>query len=591
MRLTLQQKSALDHQGNLLLKACPGSGKTRTIVSKLVNDVEELRGTTFSVACITYTNAAVNEIDSRVAAHLSPEDHVNYVVSTIHSFCLHQILRPFAYRVPGFAGNMKVLTSDQPEFNSIADAAAASVGRYDLSFDDYARFGNIGLDAAGNFVGSALDDIMILKAAPYFMRAAAAKGFIDFANILYRSYCLVRDDAEVARSVATRFKSFLIDEFQDTTEIQVELLRLLHRQGRSRFFLVGDLSQSIFGFAGAKPELVDPFAKEIGAKDDLSLSLNFRSSGPVVEHAERLIPRYPRMTSEGKNKLCIEPVRYFATTNGFATLVEEFLPAIERMGLPLGRSAILAKSWLELYPLARSLREYGVKVVGPGARPYKRSRLFASLAEQLGAAVTDGHRYNIRQLERAVFNAVQDISGSSRWDLFGYEGRRTIVEMLRNSHELAQHFDGIAWLRETAKETGRILTREQWVPPDCQNNCVASVEEMIADMHNGGIDVANLTIEDLGMFASPDKALRLMTIHESKGREFAAVAIMGLREGWFPHYRARTPEEIEGERRQFYVAITRAEQLLFYVYQYDRRGNPPSRFLGPTGVNVLGQSI
>lgn len=269
MKLTPQQQLALDHPGNLLLKACPGSGKTRTIVARLVKEVEEVRGTPFAIACITYTNAAVNEIDARVAAHLMPDDETNYIVSTIHSFCLHHILRPFASRVAGFSGTMKVLTSERAEFVEIADLAAEMVGRYDLRFEDYVRFGGIGLDASGAYIGSALEDDMIALAAPHFMRLAADRGFIDFASILYHSYCLLRDDREVSRSVATKFRSFLIDEFQDTTEIQVEILRLLHQENRSKFFLVGDPAQSIFGFAGARPELIDPFADEIGAKRDL----------------------------------------------------------------------------------------------------------------------------------------------------------------------------------------------------------------------------------------------------------------------------------------------------------------------------------
>ena len=540
MKLTPQQHLALNHKGNLLLKACPGSGKTRTIVAKLVQDVEELRGTPFSVACITYTNAAVSEIDARVAAHLMPDDQINYVVSTIHSFCLHHILRPFASRVAGFSGTMKVLTSERTEFNEIADRAAEIVGRYNLRFEDYVRFGGIGLDAAGELIGSALEDDMIRLAAPHFLRLSAERGFIDFASILYHTLCLLRDDAEVARSVATKFRSFLVDEFQDTTEIQVEILRLIHTQGRSKFFLVGDPAQSIFGFAGARPELIDPFADEIGAKRDLSLSWNFRSSGPVVEQAERLFPRVPAMTSEGKNKICTEPAHLITTARTFDAITEEFLPAIDRMELPLGRSAILAKSWAALYPISRGLREFGVKVVGPGARPYRRSRLFAGLAEQLSAAVIDGHLFNIRQLERAVFSAIQDMSGHNRFDVFGYAGRRTIVELLRRAEEIARATDGVAWLETMADESGSILVRDSWLAPAHRDDFRASVEEMVADMRHNDIDVDNLSIEDLGMFASPDKALRLMTIHEAKGREFAAVAIIGVREGSMPHYRSNS---------------------------------------------------
>ncbi|XAZ26212.1 ATP-dependent helicase (plasmid) [Sinorhizobium sp. B11] len=587
MKLTPQQQLALDHPGNLLLKACPGSGKTRTIVARLVKEVEEVRGTPFAVACITYTNAAVSEIDSRVAAHLMPDDQINYVVSTIHSFCLHHILRPFASRVAGFSGTMKVLTSERNEFTEIADRAAELVGRYDLRFEDYVRFGGIGLDASGAFIGSALEDDMIARAAPHFMRLAAERGFIDFASILYHSYCLLRDDPEVSRSVATKFRSFLIDEFQDTTEIQVEILRLLHQEGRSRFFLVGDPAQSIFGFAGARPELIDPFADEIGAKRDLSLSWNFRSSPAVVEHAERLFPRAPAMTSEGKAKICLEPVHLVSTRRVFDAITDEFLPAIERMKLPLGRSAILAKSWNALYPISRALREYGTRVVGPGARPYKRSRLFAGLAEQLGAAVTDEHRYNIRQLERATFNAIQDACGDSRFDVYGFDGRRTMVALLRIAGDLADNLDGVEWLNAMAREVGRVLVMDQWIPVEHERDFAISVQDMVADMRHNDIDVDNLSIDDLGMFASPDKALRLMTIHESKGREFAAVAVIGLKEGSMPHFKARSPEAIAAERRQFYVAVTRAEKLLMYVYDQDHYNNPPSRFLGQGGVGMV----
>jgi len=391
----------------------------------------------------------------------------------------------------------------------------------------------------------------------------------------------------VANSIATKFRSFLVDEFQDTTEIQVEILRLIFAQGKSQFFLVGDPAQSIYGFAGARPELIDPFADEIGAKRDLSLSMNFRSSGPVVEQAERLFPRNPAMTSEGKTRTCTEAAHFVVTNRTFDAITDEFLPAIERMGLPLGRSAILAKSWAALYPISRGLREFGVKVVGPGARPYRRSRLFAVLAEQLGGAIIDGHLFNIRQLERAVFNAIQDICGHSRFDVFGYEGRRTIVELLRLSEDAARQADGLSWLRAVADEAGAVLFRGGWIPPAHKSDFSGSVAEMVEDMKRNNIDITNLSIEDLGMFASPDKALRLMTIHEAKGREFAAVAIIGVKEGSFPFYKAKTVEEVEAEKRQFYVAVTRAEQLLMYIYDRDRFKNRPSRFLGPDGVNIL----
>ena len=259
MSLTPQQKAAVDHPGNLLLQACPGSGKTRTIVARLVVEVEALRGTPFAVACITYTNAAVLELENRVASYLAPADGRNFVISTIHAFCLNEILRPFAARLPGFArgGPMKVLTKDRPEFQEFADYAAAEVNWLNLSFWDYEGFANLNLDASGNLIGIALENEALRRAVPHFWRRCAERGFVDFANIIYMSYCLLRDDPEIARSVSARFKAFLIDEFQDTTELQIEILKLINAQRRTRFFLVADCVQSIFGFTGARPELID----------------------------------------------------------------------------------------------------------------------------------------------------------------------------------------------------------------------------------------------------------------------------------------------------------------------------------------------
>ena len=108
---------------------------------------------------------------------------------------------------------------------------------------------------------------------------------------------------------------------------------------------------------------------------------------------------------------------------------------------------------------------------------------------------------------------------------------------------------------------------------------------MKSDMRRQNVDIVNLTIDDLGLFASPSRALRLSTIHYAKGREYDAVAIIGLRQGSFPHYRA---DDVAAEKRLFYVSITRARRLLMYVAERDYYGNPPSPFLGPDGVNILG---
>jgi DNA helicase-2/ATP-dependent DNA helicase PcrA len=135
-----------------------------------------------------------------------------------------------------------------------------------------------------------------------------------------------------------------------------------------------------------------------------------------------------------------------------------------------------------------------------------------------------------------------------------------------------------------SQATGAILHRDGLIDDVHTGLFYASVQEMKSDMRAQRVDLDNLTIEDLGLFASPSRALRLSTIHNAKGREFGAVALIDLREGRFPHYRAN---DMDAERRLFYVAITRAERLLIYIAEPDQWGNPPSRFLGRDGVGLI----
>jgi DNA helicase II / ATP-dependent DNA helicase PcrA len=584
MILTSEQSTAVRCNHNLLLTAYPGSGKTRTIAARLLREIEDLRDSPRAAACITYTNAAVDEVEQRISTQLLDGDERYYLICTIHSFCLTQVLRPFASFVPGFGGSMRVLTPDRPEFEAIARYAGEQVNLFNLGSRDFDAFASLNLDHNGNLIGLALDNEPIRQAAPHFWRRSAELGFIDFGNIVYKAYRLIRDNAMVARSIASRFSCFLVDEFQDTTELQVEVLKLICAQGRSRIFAVGDPAQSIFGFAGARPELIEPFARDIEARTDLHLTGNFRSSQPIVDHAEHLIPREPAMRGVGPYRDFRAVPTLVKTEGTFEAITEHYLPLLTENRIPLGEAVILAREWAPLFPLSRRLREFGVPVVGPGARPYRRSRLFASLAEQLCGYLVDSAAHNVRQLERALFHAIQDATGRVCLEIFSYAGRVTLVRLLREAERLSRTGGAIQWLDAMSQATGTVLHRDGLIDDVHIGLFYASVQEMKADMRTQRVDLANLTIEDLGLFAAPSRALRLSTIHNAKGREFAAVAVINLREGRFPHYRAT---DMNAERRLFYVAITRAERILMYIAEPDEWGNPPSRFLGRDGVRLV----
>jgi DNA helicase-2/ATP-dependent DNA helicase PcrA len=192
--------------------------------------------------------------------------------------------------------------------------------------------------------------------------------------------------------------------------------------------------------------------------------------------------------------------------------------------------------------------------------------------------------HNIHQLERALFHAVEDATGQAKFEVFSHEGRLVLVRLIREATRLAKDVGASYWLDSMSRTTGQVLEANGLIDHVQSGLFFASVQEMKADMTRQNVDIANLTVEDLGLFANPERAIRLTTIHAAKGREYTAVALINLREGRFPHFRA---DDIEAEKRLFYVAVTRAERVLMYVAERDRWGNPPSRFLGPEGVRAM----
>lgn len=501
MKLTDEQKDAARCNGDLMLAACPGSGKTRVIISKLARVVDEIRETPRAIACITYTNAAVQEIETRLRHHIQPGDDSYFDICTIHSFCLNHIFRPFCHLINGYKQGFKVLTPESEEFEEHVKAVCAQHGRYNLRFKDFEDFTQLRVSLDGQPIGAALErGALTAEVAKQYWKRIREAGFIDFANIIYYSLVLLQRRPEILKSVSAKFAWILVDEFQDTTDLQVEILSLIAAAKRTRFLLVGDPYQSIFGFAGARPDLADQFATRIEARTDKQLSGNFRSSAPILAHANLLYPRTPPMVALGQYKDVTQQPVWRHGASPFQVITDHFLPALDGLGIPLGEAAILAPTWFSLFPLGRRLREYGVSIVGPGARPYRRNRQFAPLAEQICGYLMEPRPDAIAGIERTLFNTLLDITGRASFDLFSYQGRVIVFRLLegaRNRHDM--HMSAVDWLEAVARDFADLLVNEEYLAPSEKDVFVVSVEEMKADMRNNGVDLANLTIEELGV--------------------------------------------------------------------------------------------
>jgi DNA helicase-2/ATP-dependent DNA helicase PcrA len=244
----------------------------------------------------------------------------------------------------------------------------------------------------------------------------------------------------------------------------VEILSLIAATRRTQFLLVGDPCQSIFGFAGARPDLADEFAIRIGARTDLNLSGNFRSSPAIIGHANLLYPRTPVMTPVGPAKKFTEMPEWKQGESAFEVITDYFLPAIEALGIPIGEAAILAPTWFSLFHLGRRLRDYGISIVGPGARPYKRNRQFAPLPEQVCGYMMEPRPEAIAGIERTPFNTILDVTGRASFDIFSYPGRVTVFRLLYKAQELhAAHLGAIEWLEAAANTFAAILIDAEYL--------------------------------------------------------------------------------------------------------------------------------
>lgn len=583
--LTPEQRTAVEHDGNLLLTACPGSGKTRVILAKLLALADAVVGTPQFVACITYTNAAVDEIEARLRTYGGNASADKCEISTIHAFCLEFILRPYGWLVPEVPRAFQVLTRENPIFEQIVTAVEDAYGRQATArtFDDYEGL-RINVDGAA--CGQGLEGgIVTPESAALYWERVRDHRCLDFAMILYYSWRVLAAHPFVGRGIASRFAWLLIDEFQDTTDIQLAIIGKLQSFLHTRFFLVGDQNQSIMRFAGARPDLADQFGQHIGARRDASLTGNFRCGPAIVAAARTLIPTMPAMQSAGAASELNASVNYVHVARPLDAITDYFLPALQAAGIPLGKAAILAPWWTHLIPIARALREFDVPVFGPGARPYRRRRLIAGLAEQLGACAVSSDYLGLPGVERAIFRLIGDFTGATRHDIFSYVGRRTALGLIYRARALADdHPGGVNWLRAIAREVGDYLEREEWLPAAAKPSLIDSAEVMLTDMRANRVDLGNLLISDMGLFANPAEALKLITLHNSKGREFEGVALVCMNDGSIPHFATSTQEQYDEARRLFYVGLTRAKQVLVVASDASHQRNRPTPFIADAGL-------
>lgn len=584
MRLTDEQHNAVHQPGHVCLVSCPGSGKTRAIVAKLLKCIDDVQGTTRRAICITHTNAAADEIDTRLRQMCFGDEDAYYEVATIHAFALQNIVRPFHQLLAELKNGFTVLTSDSETYKSKVQELIQSFQLQAFAAEEFE-----GIHRSPNgyiYPSQNLHPDLEAEWCSWLDQNA----YVTLNDIVYHAGRLILSHDHIASAVASRFAWILVDEFQDSSPVQIAILEAIHKFQRTTFFCVGDPNQSIYRFAGADPELLTNFAALVKANTSHQLTGNFRSSKHIINVAERLCSSIPQMQPVGRNRSCELVPAHFTVSGHAEAILKYFLPEVRKLGVSLGNVAILAPWWHVLFHLARELRKQGIPIVGPGARPYKGTHLLAQLVEAVGAYLESPEPEIAIAMQRALYILLANLTGHPLHNVFDYHGRVLICKFLdeaqkaRTANPLA-----VNWLTDAAQRFSRLLIESEFLSASAASSIIESAAQMVEDINrrDGG---STLKIEDLGIFARPKNCIQILTIHKAKGREFEAVAVIDVRDGTLPHFavsKLSDPVERQAQydesRRVVYVAATRAKRLLMFFTDISNLRNRPSPFLAEMG--------
>jgi DNA helicase-2/ATP-dependent DNA helicase PcrA len=568
LRTNERQWEAFTTEGHCVVLAPPGSGKTKLLTTRLANDLGTRIKRPHGAACITLTNTAADELGRRLDA-LGVDSRSTLFVGTVHSFALSRILLPFAT-----AGGYPELTD--PQLASDRQVKAA----LDKAIAEF--YG----DGEGHFVDSTIKRLRkmmdpeelrqaggsIAQASERFEQILHDQGLIDFDDIIIRAVELVEEHAFIRRALAARYPHLYIDEYQDLAPGLDRLVRALcfDYTANAELFAVGDPFQSIFGWTGSRPELLEELSARPGVSV-VQLDINYRSGNEIIRISSQALgqQREIRGLREGGTVSAHEVPE--GLEHQFVA-VAELIEVYAKEGTSYDEVAVLCHSNAECQDAAEALRGAGLPVFVRDDAEYRLTPATLMVEALASWAILprgqSGHR--LGQLLR-------------RWRLFVRDADIALVRLLIESRELGEG-SAVDFLDALdALGLQRALTRPARVDDAIE------VAKLRRSLTSGKL--AGLTLSDLAERARALGRVYVTTMTSSKGLEFDVVVMVGVEDGKIPFFSSKGAA-LDEDRRKFYVSLTRARNSVHIFYsgwfQWKKSGrinnDGPSRFLCELGL-------
>ncbi|EHZ2751520.1 DNA helicase II [Vibrio parahaemolyticus] len=610
---------------NLLVLAGAGSGKTRVLVHRIAWLMSVEQASPFSIMSVTFTNKAAAEMRGRIE-ELMMGSASGMWNGTFHGIC-HRILRAH-YLDAKLPEDFQIIDSDDQQRLLKRLIKAQNLDEKQWPARQVAWWINgkkdEGLRPA--HIDAYHDPVTktYLQLYTAYQEACDRAGLVDFAEILLRAHELLRDNKFVREHYQARFKHILVDEFQDTNNIQYAWLRMMAGP-ECHVMIVGDDDQSIYGWRGAKVENIEKFTREFPSVTTIRLEQNYRSTKTILEASNTLIANNTeRMGKElWTDGVVGEPISVYSAYNELdeARFAVNKIKEWQDNGGALNDAAMLYRNNAQSRVLEEALIQAGLpyRIYG-GMRFFERQEIKDALAYMRLMA----NRNDDAAFERVVNTPTRGLGdktletirraardrGCTMWEASvamldeqvlagraaGALGRFIeLITALEDDtlemplHEQTDHvikYSGLFAMYEQEKgekSKARIENLEELVTATRQFEKPEEAEEMsllTAFLTHAALEAGEGQADEF------EDAVQLMTLHSAKGLEFPLVFMVGVEEGMFPsQMSAEEAGRLEEERRLCYVGMTRAMQKLYITYAEMRRlygqdkYHKPSRFI------------
>jgi len=636
--LNPKQREAVEApDGPVLVVAGPGSGKTRVLTHRVAYLIKNRGVSPYRIMAVTFTNKAAREMKERLHGLLGEQVLRQITIGTFHAICA-RILRREAESLPY---SRDFVIYDDADQLSVIRRCLKELNLDDSDFPPRAIQNSISR-AKGQLIGpheyapARYEHEAVARVYRRYQALLLENNALDFDDLLMVTVQLLRSNQEVRDKYQRQYQHILVDEFQDTNAAQYVILKLLAARHRN-LFVVGDEDQSIYAWRGADFRNVQRFRDDYKDVQVVLLEQNYRSSQTILETAHHVISRNrervpKRLWTENEPGVPVTAMEAYDEQEEAQFVLQEAERLMAEEGYSRGDLAVMYRTNAQ----SRALEEVFVRAGMPyrlvgATRFYERREVKDALAylrlihnprdtvsllrivnvprRAIGQKTLDQLESWAESQGVSLFEALQrlrrqedaPVVGRGRASLLSFLGLMEEFMAVRRELSVLELLDLVLDLTGYASyvRDGTDEGEERWENTNelrgvAREYSSLPVEESLTTFLE---EVA--LVSDVDNLEEQVEAPCLLTLHMAKGLEFPLVFIVGLEEGVLPHNRSMdTQEELEEERRLFYVGITRAKQRLYLIHTFRRalfgrdELSEPSRFLADIPGELLqGQSF